>query len=142
MTVTLVSVAATAAPAQEEPSGEDDPTEQALVDLDVSSADGDPAAIAGALGDLASNVEAQLGQLEVAQANVTSALAVLTDRESAVAETEARIEAIVGDSDQVVIRAFMRGAGRRGHPHRRADQRSGRAQAERFSPFSSSRRAS
>jgi predicted nucleic acid-binding Zn-ribbon protein len=106
-TMTLVSVGATAAPAQEDLSGESDATEQALVDIEVSAAEGDLADIAGALGDLAGNVEAQLGQLESAQANVMSALAVLTDREAAVAETEARIEAIVGDSDEVVIRTFM-----------------------------------
>ena len=103
----FVFASASAAPAQEDPSNEGDATEQALIEIDVSAADGDPAAIAGALGDLATNVEAQLGQLTMAQAAVREALSTLADRETAVADTEARIEAIVGDSDDVVIRAFM-----------------------------------
>jgi peptidoglycan LD-endopeptidase LytH len=104
---TFVFASASAAPAQEDPSNDGDSTEQALIEINVNAADGDPAAIAGALGDLATNVEAQLGQLSLAQAAVREALGVLTDRETAIAETEARIETIVGDSDEVVIRAFM-----------------------------------
>jgi murein DD-endopeptidase MepM/ murein hydrolase activator NlpD len=103
----FVFASASAAPAQEDPSNDGDSTEQALIEINVNAADGDPAAIAGALGDLATNVEAQLGQLSLAQAAVRDALRVLTDRETAIADTEARIETIVGDSDQVVIRAFM-----------------------------------
>jgi peptidoglycan LD-endopeptidase LytH len=103
----FVFASASAAPAQEDPSNDGDSTEQALIEINVNAADGDPAAIAGALGDLATNVEAQLGQLSLAQVAVREALRVLTDRETAIADTEARIEAIVGDSDAVVIRAFI-----------------------------------
>ena len=98
---------ASAAPAQEDPADAGGSTEQALVDIDVNAADGDPAAIASTLDDLAANVETQLNQLELARVAVHDARSVLADRETAIAETEARIEAIIGSSDAVVIRAFM-----------------------------------
>jgi murein DD-endopeptidase MepM/ murein hydrolase activator NlpD len=103
----FVFASAHAAPAQEEPSDAGGATEQALIEINVSAADGDPAAIASTLGDLAANVEAQLNQLEIARAAVRDAESTLADRETAVAETELRIEAIVGSSDDVVIRAFI-----------------------------------
>jgi hypothetical protein len=103
----FVLASASAAPAQEDPASDDASTEQALIQINVNATDGDPAAIAGALGDLAANVEAQLGQLGLAQTAVHDALSALADRETAVADTELRIEAIVGDSDAVVIRAFI-----------------------------------
>lgn len=103
----FASASVSAAPAQEDPSGDGDATEQALVEIHVSAADGDPSAIAGALGDIAANVETQLDQLELAQAAVHQAHETLADRQSAVEDTEGRIAAIVGDSDNVVIRAFI-----------------------------------
>lgn len=103
----FASASASPAPAQEDPSDAGDSTEQALIEINVSAADGDPAAIASTLGDLASNVETQLAQLNLARAAVLDAQSTLADRESAVAETELRIEGIVGDSDAVVIRAFI-----------------------------------
>lgn len=104
---TFVVASASSAPAQEDPSGGGDATEQALIEIDVNAADGDPADIAGALGDLAANVETQLAQLSLARAAVTEALDTLADRETAVAETQSRIEAVIDDSDSVVIRAFI-----------------------------------
>jgi len=103
----FVFASASAAPAQEEPSDAGGATEQALIEINVSAADGDPAEIATALGDLAANVEAQLNQLEMARAAVHDAQSTLADRETAVAETQLRIEAIVGSSDAVVIRAYI-----------------------------------
>jgi murein DD-endopeptidase MepM/ murein hydrolase activator NlpD len=103
----FVFASASAAPAQEDPSATGDATEQALIEINVSAADGDPAAIATTLGDLAANVEAQLSQLEVARAAVLAAQNTLAERDTAVAETELRIEGIVGQSDGVVIRAFI-----------------------------------
>jgi murein DD-endopeptidase MepM/ murein hydrolase activator NlpD len=103
----FVFASASAAPAQEDPADAGGSTEQALVDIDVNAADGDPAAIASTLDDLAANVETQLNQLELARVAVHDARSVLADRETAIAETEARIEAIIGSSDAVVIRAFM-----------------------------------
>jgi murein DD-endopeptidase MepM/ murein hydrolase activator NlpD len=106
-TFAVASASAAPAPAQEDPSNESDGTEQALIEINVSAADGDPAAIASTLGDLVANVEAQLDQLNLARAAVHDAQSTLAERQSAVAETELRIEAIVGDSDSVVIRAFI-----------------------------------
>jgi murein DD-endopeptidase MepM/ murein hydrolase activator NlpD len=106
-TFVFASSGAGSAPEQEEPTAGDDDTEQAIIEIHVSAQDGAPDEIAGALGDLATNVEAQLNQLELAKANVTDALNTLTEREAAVSETELRIEAIIGQSDQVVIRSFI-----------------------------------
>jgi murein DD-endopeptidase MepM/ murein hydrolase activator NlpD len=103
----FVFASASAAPAQEDPSNDGDATEQALIDIDVNAADGDPSEVAGALGELSANVETQLAQLRLAQTAVHETQSTLADRETAVAETEGRIEAIVGDSDEVVIRAFI-----------------------------------
>lgn len=103
----FAAASAAPAPAQEDPSNESDGTEQALIEINVSAADGDPAAIADTLGDLAGNVEAQLAQLNLARNAVDDAQGALAERESAVAETELRIEGIVGDSDAVVIEAFI-----------------------------------
>jgi murein DD-endopeptidase MepM/ murein hydrolase activator NlpD len=105
-TFAFASTSASAAPEQEDPSGGDN-TEQAVIEINVSAQDGSPGEIAGALGNLATNVEAQLNQLEMAKAGITEALNTLTEREAAIGETELRIEAIIGESDQVVIRSFI-----------------------------------
>jgi murein DD-endopeptidase MepM/ murein hydrolase activator NlpD len=107
MSVASVSADTSTVVGQEGSSNEGDVTEQAVVEIDVDAAVADRAAIAGALDEMASNVQNQLGQLELAQTRIDQALADLTDRASAVAETEARIEAIVLQSDDVVIRSFM-----------------------------------
>jgi murein DD-endopeptidase MepM/ murein hydrolase activator NlpD len=110
ITASCLAFAATSASpgaAQEDPSAEGDATEHALVEINVSASDGDPADIAGALGDISANVEAQLDQLELAQAAVHGAHETLADRQSAVDETEGRIAAVVDDSDAVVTRSFV-----------------------------------
>jgi murein DD-endopeptidase MepM/ murein hydrolase activator NlpD len=103
----FVSASASAAPAQESPSANNDATEHALIDIHVNAATGTPDEIAGALGDLATNVEAQLDQLNLAKAAVLVSERNVSDAASAVEDTEGRIAAIVDDSDAVVIRAFI-----------------------------------
>jgi murein DD-endopeptidase MepM/ murein hydrolase activator NlpD len=100
-TFLFASSGASSSPEQEEGAG------QAVIQITVSAQDGTPAEIAGQLGELANNVEAQLDQLSAAKTAVTESLGALTDAQAKVGETELRIEAIVGESDQVVIRSFI-----------------------------------
>jgi murein DD-endopeptidase MepM/ murein hydrolase activator NlpD len=99
-TFVFASSGASSAPEQEG-------TEQAVIQITVNAQDGSPAEIAAQLGELATNVGAQLDQLNAAKTAVTESLGALTDAQAKVGETELRIEAIVGESDQVVIRSFV-----------------------------------
>jgi murein DD-endopeptidase MepM/ murein hydrolase activator NlpD len=63
--------------------------------------------VASALDAMSSNVEEQLSQLEAAQGRVALTVLGLADADAAVQETEARIEELVVQSDEVVIDAFV-----------------------------------
>ncbi|HEY8546925.1 MAG TPA: peptidoglycan DD-metalloendopeptidase family protein, partial [Acidimicrobiales bacterium] len=90
-------------PGDEEVAGPED----ALVSVDVEVADGDAAAITGALDELQANVGAQLQQLNLAEAAVKEAFDKLGTIDQAIIELEARIDELTGASDSVVVTRYM-----------------------------------
>lgn len=109
MAVPAAAGASPARIAQEDPSeGEDEAaTDRELIDVDESLAQEDPAAILTALTTGAADVEQQLEALNTAEAEVTTAVANLADADAAIESTTMEIEELTGQSDAVVIDAFM-----------------------------------
>ena len=109
------ATATEAHPAQSDPGEGSDRTvgegevtdDRALADIDDTVDTNDPEAVASALDAMSSNVEEQLSQLEAAQGRVALTVLGLADADAAVQETEARIEELVVQSDEVVIDAFV-----------------------------------
>ena len=111
-TLMAVPAAAGASPgrvAQEDPTeGEDEAaTDRELIDVDETLAQGDPAAITTAINTGAADIEAQLDTLNTAEAEVETAVANLADADAAIESTTFEIEELTGQSDAVVIEAFM-----------------------------------
>jgi len=110
----LVSLpsAATAEPAQEDPSDDDSggPVEAAtrtLVGAETSLLTGGAAAAGAALDRMEANVGEQLAQLDAAEAAVADAVGKLADRDAAVTNTERQIEELTAQMDEVTIEAFI-----------------------------------
>ncbi len=109
MAVPAAAGAAPARVAQEDPSeGEDEAaTDRELIDVDETLAQEDPAAILTALTTGAADIEQQLEALNTAEAEVTTAVANLADADAAIESTTLEIEELTGQSDAVVIDAFI-----------------------------------
>jgi murein DD-endopeptidase MepM/ murein hydrolase activator NlpD len=93
-----------AAPAQEEPGG-DDNSRSELALVDVSNLTGSN--VAGTLADLQAEIDSQLALLDAAQANVSAANQALADADNALANLEFQIEDQTAVSDAIVIDAFI-----------------------------------
>jgi peptidoglycan LD-endopeptidase LytH len=96
-------------PVQEDPSeGEDEAaTDRAIIDVDETLAEEDPAIVIEAITQDAANVTAELENLQSAQGKVEEAVANLADADAAIANTTFAIEELTAQSDAVVIDAFM-----------------------------------
>jgi murein DD-endopeptidase MepM/ murein hydrolase activator NlpD len=94
---------------QEDPSeGEDEAaTDRAIIDVDETLAQEDPAAVVEAINLSAENVTTELDNLRTAEAKVDDAVTNLADADSAVLDTTFAIEELTEQSDAVVIEAFM-----------------------------------
>jgi murein DD-endopeptidase MepM/ murein hydrolase activator NlpD len=101
----VAPVTSNASPSQEGPEGGGD--DEALVAIDVDVADGDAAAITGALDEMQANVGAQLKQLTDAENGVKAALDKLSAADSAIIDTQWKIDELTGQSDSVVVSRFM-----------------------------------
>lgn len=82
-------------------------TDDAIVAIDVDVADGDAAALTGALDELQANVGAQLRQLEAAEATVRDKLAKLAEADSAITVTQGKIDELTTASDSVVVTRYV-----------------------------------
>jgi peptidoglycan LD-endopeptidase LytH len=118
--VGLVSLpsAATAAPGSPTGQTQEYPTDdhnrgvtgvanRSLVGAETSLATSDAALAGAALDRMEADVERQLAQLEAAERAVADAVSKLADRDAAVTETRARIEALTEKMDDVTIGAFI-----------------------------------
>jgi LAS superfamily LD-carboxypeptidase LdcB len=104
--------AAPARPRQEDPGGSGGGDAgggdaRAVIDIDVDVATDDSAAVTGALDDLERNVKSQLLDLRAAENEVATAQGNLDLAEAAVDETEGRLDALLAESDGVVVDVFM-----------------------------------
>jgi peptidoglycan hydrolase CwlO-like protein len=90
-------------PGQESTDGSDRDGE---LDLDIDVQRADEVSVEQAFGDLTDNVQAQREQLEGAQQRVAEADQAVIVAQGRVAEVQARIDVLVSQSDDVVVRAF------------------------------------
>jgi len=105
-----IVLAPTPSPAQESgPDGGSDQLRQnsAEVDVDIDVLRVENVEVEAALGDIAANVDAQADQYAAAQAAAVEADAAVTAADTAVAETQARLDNLSAATDRVVIDAFM-----------------------------------
>lgn len=96
-----------AAPSQEGPNESSDSDDDALVAIDVDVADGDAAALTGALDEVQANVALQLKQLSDAEAAVQAALTKLAEADTAIQLTQEKIDELTNASDSVVVTRYM-----------------------------------
>lgn len=102
--VTLVPAVSGARPVQEaEPGGSGRNGE---IDLDIDVLRADAVSVEQAFGDLQDNVLAQRDQLSQARQQVASADQAVLAAQGRVAEVQLRIEGLIRQSDEVVVRAF------------------------------------
>ena len=103
----LAPTASNARTRQENEPDDEHGSGSARVEIQVDPLRADSSDISQAFSDIRENVASQRVALDLAQQAVTDAETALTAAQQVVAETQVQIDALVLQSDDVVIRAFM-----------------------------------